>query len=424
MLTRASASDAYSVIEPVIHFDPGSAEIRQPSYPVLQDVAEVIKANPQTQTILQGHTDSAENKKDSEALSRRRAQAVKDYLVVRGIDSKRLSIDGFGSTRPLASNETEEGRAHNRRVNFQSDRKPQHFENAREVPVSELEKKFERELDKNDVYKMEFLGRFHQVVYARRARQLPVETWSGKDFYRWAEGDPGYEPVLANANPISQREAESHLNKAIDYFSGTLKLPTRIGIAGLPNYPRMSQLAAHRGLIWCYWQKNQPEKAEEFYAKYLQSVGELDHGKYKAMKTDECLSPPAPEFQSNQAQRLSEAIGCYEKNLSQPSSNTLGHYPNYIDDLKMPIKIKLTAIKAKQVSREEAETLLRNLFEEAFALDQRLLQFPFASADYSLQVWWRLSPYLDPVHDADYIKDTEQKLIHAKLQAHLPEHSH
>jgi OOP family OmpA-OmpF porin len=68
------------------------------------------------QVQVQGHTDSIGTKSYNDALSMRRAQAVKTYLVNKGVQKERLSLEGFGFSKPVAPNNTAEGRALNRRV--------------------------------------------------------------------------------------------------------------------------------------------------------------------------------------------------------------------------------------------------------------------------------------------------------------------
>jgi outer membrane protein OmpA-like peptidoglycan-associated protein len=65
-----------------------------------------------------GHTDNTGDKARNKALSQSRAKAVKDYLVSKGVDATRLSAIGYGDTKPLSDNKTEEGRAKNRRTVF------------------------------------------------------------------------------------------------------------------------------------------------------------------------------------------------------------------------------------------------------------------------------------------------------------------
>lgn len=104
-----------------IQFDTKSKQIQKTSYTTLEEVAFLLKANPQVRKVrIEGHTDSHE-KRGSKALlklSEQRAQIVKDYLVQHGIQAHRLEIKGYADERPIQSNQTEEGRAANRRVEF------------------------------------------------------------------------------------------------------------------------------------------------------------------------------------------------------------------------------------------------------------------------------------------------------------------
>ena len=100
----------------VFGFD--SAEIKPESYLMMDNVVEVLKANPDMKIEIQGHTDSTGNAEYNMGLSVRRANAVKDYLVMKGISSTRLTVKGFGITQPAVSNATANGQAYNRRVNI------------------------------------------------------------------------------------------------------------------------------------------------------------------------------------------------------------------------------------------------------------------------------------------------------------------
>jgi len=84
----------------------------------LDKLAAVLKEYPDTDIEIQGHTDSRGTDEYNMGLSERRAGAVADYLRGKGISSSRITTKGFGETAPIASNDTEEGRAQNRRVNF------------------------------------------------------------------------------------------------------------------------------------------------------------------------------------------------------------------------------------------------------------------------------------------------------------------
>ncbi len=97
-------------------FDFNKADIKPCYYKNLDEVVKVLKANPGLKVEIQGHTDNIGSAAYNMKLSLRRAQAVADYLISHGISPSRLTVKGYGFTRPVASNDTPEGRALNRRV--------------------------------------------------------------------------------------------------------------------------------------------------------------------------------------------------------------------------------------------------------------------------------------------------------------------
>ncbi|ABD08285.1 OmpA/MotB [Rhodopseudomonas palustris HaA2] len=101
-----------------INFMRGSAEIAQASLPVLKQLAEVIAHCPAATIEVAGHTDAAGKKAANEALSKRRAEAVADNLTKAGIGSAKLTAVGYGASKPLAANDSADGRAKNRRIEF------------------------------------------------------------------------------------------------------------------------------------------------------------------------------------------------------------------------------------------------------------------------------------------------------------------
>jgi OOP family OmpA-OmpF porin len=106
-------------ISQIIHFAFDKSVIRPNSYAILDDVASVIKANPSIKKVsVEGHTDAIGSDAYNQRLSERRAGAVKDYLIKKGIPASMLDAVGYGKTRPVATNATAEGRALNRRVEF------------------------------------------------------------------------------------------------------------------------------------------------------------------------------------------------------------------------------------------------------------------------------------------------------------------
>jgi outer membrane protein OmpA-like peptidoglycan-associated protein len=104
--------------EPMIHFDFNMADIKEQYHAILDEVAQVLMEKiPEAILVLAGHTDSTGTEKYNDALSVRRAKAVESYLVdQRGIPPRRIIVKGYGESTPIATNETEEGRAKNRRV--------------------------------------------------------------------------------------------------------------------------------------------------------------------------------------------------------------------------------------------------------------------------------------------------------------------
>jgi OOP family OmpA-OmpF porin len=105
-------------IAEMIQFRPKSATLRRYSYPVLDTVVDTLQQNPEMMVEIQGHTDSVGAAVRNRRLSARRATRVQEYLIERGVDPRRLSAVGHGEERPIADNETEEGRYKNRRVDF------------------------------------------------------------------------------------------------------------------------------------------------------------------------------------------------------------------------------------------------------------------------------------------------------------------
>lgn len=107
------------VITQKIHFEFDKDVIRDVSFPILDDVASLLVANPQIRRVqVEGHTDAIGSDEYNQKLSERRANAVRDYLIQKGIEPDRLSAVGYGESRPIADNESVRGRARNRRTEF------------------------------------------------------------------------------------------------------------------------------------------------------------------------------------------------------------------------------------------------------------------------------------------------------------------
>ncbi|MCE8039206.1 MAG: OmpA family protein [Halomonadaceae bacterium] len=93
-----------------------SDEIRPGAYQTLDQVATTLRENPNLRVRIEGHTDSVGSPQYNVGLSERRANSVRNFLVSRGIAENRMTTRGFGEERPVATNDTDEGRAQNRRV--------------------------------------------------------------------------------------------------------------------------------------------------------------------------------------------------------------------------------------------------------------------------------------------------------------------
>ncbi len=82
----------------------------------LDDLADILKKYPDTEIVVEGHTDGVGSDSYNMTLSKRRANAVSNYLSQKGVPKSRLTVNGYGKTRPVADNDTDAGRAQNRRV--------------------------------------------------------------------------------------------------------------------------------------------------------------------------------------------------------------------------------------------------------------------------------------------------------------------
>lgn len=105
-----------SIVLKNIFFDINSFELKEESTVELDRMVALLKENPGLRIEINGHTDNAGQPNSNLELSRNRARSVVNYLAAQGIDAKRLSYKGYGETQPIATNNTEEGRAKNRRT--------------------------------------------------------------------------------------------------------------------------------------------------------------------------------------------------------------------------------------------------------------------------------------------------------------------
>jgi outer membrane protein OmpA-like peptidoglycan-associated protein len=100
-----------------IYFDTGSDAIRQESAPTLKEIGTMLKDHTELKLTIEGHTDNLGKPESNQALSERRAAAVRQYLIDHyQVDGSRLEAKGLGQTKPVGANDTAEGRQQNRRV--------------------------------------------------------------------------------------------------------------------------------------------------------------------------------------------------------------------------------------------------------------------------------------------------------------------
>jgi OOP family OmpA-OmpF porin len=99
-----------------VNFDFDKSNIRADARPVLDEAINILNTESGISVVAEGHTDSVGTDAYNKRLSERRARAVKDYLVKGGISSSRIETVGYGESQPVASNDTADGRAQNRRV--------------------------------------------------------------------------------------------------------------------------------------------------------------------------------------------------------------------------------------------------------------------------------------------------------------------
>jgi len=101
-----------------VNFETNKAEIRNESTTILQRAYNAMVANPNVQIEISGHTDNVGSQVSNQVLSLKRVQAVRNWLVEKGITSNRMKAVGKGQNEPMSSNTTDAGRAENRRIEF------------------------------------------------------------------------------------------------------------------------------------------------------------------------------------------------------------------------------------------------------------------------------------------------------------------
>ena len=99
-----------------VFFETGLSSLRKESFTALNELVAALKAKTNLVIEIAGHTDNVGTSESNQKLSTDRANAVRDYLIKHGIESKRVIAKGYGETQPVASNETPDGRQQNRRT--------------------------------------------------------------------------------------------------------------------------------------------------------------------------------------------------------------------------------------------------------------------------------------------------------------------
>lgn len=99
-----------------VHFETGKAVLKASSFAVLNELAEALMAKPELKIEIAGHTDNVGDDAFNQQLSEKRASAVVDFLVKKGIEANRLKAEGYGENQPIADNLSEAGRSQNRRT--------------------------------------------------------------------------------------------------------------------------------------------------------------------------------------------------------------------------------------------------------------------------------------------------------------------
>ncbi len=101
-----------------VNFDFGSSKFSPESYPILFDAAKTLMENEEMQIEIQGYTDNVGSENYNKKLSQKRADAVRNYLISKGISANRMTSVGYGEADPISDNKTADGRAMNRRIEF------------------------------------------------------------------------------------------------------------------------------------------------------------------------------------------------------------------------------------------------------------------------------------------------------------------
>jgi outer membrane protein OmpA-like peptidoglycan-associated protein len=116
--TSSSIKEGNPIILKNVFFATNSAELRVESEVELNRLKQLLDENPKMKIRINGHTDNEGSDSDNLLLSDRRAKAVRDYLISKGIARERLDAKGYGESKPISNNDSQEGMQLNRRTEF------------------------------------------------------------------------------------------------------------------------------------------------------------------------------------------------------------------------------------------------------------------------------------------------------------------
>jgi len=111
-------ADSLIILGAELLFETNKSTLKSEHFATLSSIVQYLVLHPERAVKISGHTDNTGNEQTNRLLSENRAKAVKDYLMNKGVEESRLTFRGYGSGKPLASNDSEEGRSQNRRVEF------------------------------------------------------------------------------------------------------------------------------------------------------------------------------------------------------------------------------------------------------------------------------------------------------------------
>jgi len=117
-ITLQAIKEGQSVVLRNIFFETNSFELKEESNAELQTMLELMQKNPTLRIEISGHTDNVGKDDYNMTLSENRAKSVRQWLIDKGINTQRIVAKGYGKTKPIADNSTEEGRQQNRRTEF------------------------------------------------------------------------------------------------------------------------------------------------------------------------------------------------------------------------------------------------------------------------------------------------------------------